>query len=100
MTTLDAVFAHLLRRAKATGKTQSATLKGGARLVVLVQGARMTVTVGRANKDVGTVEELTFYRLCHVPEHARRLPERGQAQRTVDDVTWHILGWTWDADAG
>lgn len=98
MTKLDALFAHLLARARATGQLQSATLHGGARVVVQVKGSQVAVSIGRTPAKVGSTEEVTFRRLFQIPAHARRLPSSGQATKVRDDATWHVIGWTFDEE--
>jgi hypothetical protein len=96
MPPLDTLFAHLLRRARATGKLQTAKLHGGARVAVKVLDGRVSVSIGRSGAPVGASEEQTFRRFFKVPAHAQRRPVAGQAHKPLDDQDWNVIGWIWD----
>lgn len=95
MSQITALYNHLLDRARKTGNTQRAPLFRGAAIAVTVKDDTVTLTMGRADKDVGTTEEITFRRDCKVPEGARRIPAQGQKRQRIDNVEWHLIAYQW-----
>ena len=93
--TLDALYAHLHRRAQATGQHQHADLRGGARLAVAVDGAWTAVTFSRKGKPLRDTEIVVFRRCCGVPATALRNPLDGQRQHEHDGAQWHAVSYRW-----
>lgn len=93
---LEAVYDHLLSKAKRSGNDERVDLKGGARLAVRVWDGQIALTVARSPQRVGVRELITFRQICRVSETAKRIPSEGQAQRTDDEgKVWHVVGFVW-----
>lgn len=93
---LESLFREAKARAATTQTDRPLNLKGGARLVVRVQGDVITLTIARKIKRVGDTELITFKRDCNVPSNAIRFPLEGQNQRTdAEGVLWHYIAYRW-----
>lgn len=103
---LNRLYELLVKQAKrADGSPRRAALPGGANICITVNGDKRLVTFSRNGKRLGDTELATFRAHCEIPEHAIRIPEEGQAQRTrrvtTDDdlemeyVQWYVVGYEW-----
>lgn len=89
------MFLEARIQAARTGTDRPLELRGGARLVVRVQGGVVTLTISRPKKRVGDTELITFRRDCGVPDTAVRFPQEGQNPREREGVTWHSITYRW-----
>lgn len=89
------LFAEAKRQAERTESDRALELSRGARLVVRVDGAIVTLTIMRPKKQLGATELEVFKRDCGIPADASRFPREGQATRDRDGVTWHFIAYRW-----
>lgn len=84
---LASMFLEAKIQAARTGTDRALELRGGARLVVRVQGGVVTLTISRPKKHVGDRELITFREQCAIPPDAARFPAEGQGQH---GEAWYV----------